>query len=373
LCRALHSVFLGTFLDCAPVVFAPAGIAPESETQLLLSIVCTIRDLYSTLLVDEAESLTEATQRSLCNRLGEILTHMAPYFPFGEGKLVGQDAKTEELLRDLCLVYCELTSLLSLVLARFKPTASTSSSRSTAKDARKDHAAAMRNEISNVAEYVIRSLQGSSKTVSNPMGQALSSKAYVGLLPTLWQSLNDTSTSQAILGAVLEHGTKISTSSAVKQKSVEFIGRLALLRTDPHVPKSFKNIWGAAESEKLRDWVLHLPKILWELGGTNPRFTEIILLFLLRFLQRKHSMINAQLTLGLAERLQPFFIVQHRSKGEISGPYNKIENELLRRLVLDVVTTLYFTGQPGSGLKASVEKAVKDSKEALYWQGIPRT
>jgi hypothetical protein len=79
------------------------------------------------------------------------------------------------------------------------------------------------------------------------------------------------------------------------------------LQTEPQYNGTFRFGQGVHESGKFRDFILHLPRVLWELGGTNlpttevnnqitPDVTErteltvlfqIILLFLLRLFQRK--------------------------------------------------------------------------------------
>lgn len=48
------------------------------------------------------------------------------------------------------------------------------------------------------------------------------------------------------------------------------------------------------DAKKFEDWVVHLPKALWELGSNNLSTTEIILRFLLRLFQRKSCLVHRE-------------------------------------------------------------------------------
>lgn len=82
------------------------------------------------------------------------------------------------------------------------------------------------------------SIKSQNVTVAQPMGQHLSASGYAALLPTIWSLLSDardgrrmeqedvTLRRRQVWDAVLDHGSRASTTSAVKKLVVEFIGRV---------------------------------------------------------------------------------------------------------------------------------------------------
>lgn len=91
-------------------------------------------------------------------------------------------------------------------------------------------------QISQVKDYVARLLSGvsiSSHTVARPM----TAPDYVALLPTVWMLLNnniehhDVNEGAGTLGALLDHGLQVSSASATKRPTVDFLVRLILVRS----------------------------------------------------------------------------------------------------------------------------------------------
>ena len=57
--------------------------------------------------------------------------------------------------------------------------------------------------------------------------------AYVALLPTVWSLANAQHSGmddQPVLAALVDHAIKASSTSAVKRHTIEFLGRLVLVR-----------------------------------------------------------------------------------------------------------------------------------------------
>jgi pre-rRNA-processing protein IPI1 len=140
-----------------------------------------------------------------------------------------------------------------------------------------------------VSDYVIQLLRGESASVSRPLAPA----AYVALLPTIWALL---STSQGmaspVLEAVVEHAVHVSSKSALKRWTVEFMARLVLvcvfififttallsfiqLDTERQYIGTFRVGRNSADEGKLEEWIMHLPQTLWEIGSSNLPITEV--------------------------------------------------------------------------------------------------
>ena len=87
-------------------------------------------------------------------------------------------------------------------------------------------------QINRVSQYIVDTLKG--KGVGQPvsaLSRPMSAAAYSSILPTVWTLLNSTDTlyAEAILGAVIEHAMQSSSPSAVKKRTIEFLGRLVLV------------------------------------------------------------------------------------------------------------------------------------------------
>jgi pre-rRNA-processing protein IPI1 len=107
------------------------------------------------------------------------------------------------------------------------------------------HHRALPPQLPAVTAHIIRLLRGEpAPGSSGTMARPISAQAYIAVLPSLWALINVPATRQAskqpkrdedvsgvedVLRAALEHALRASSASAVKQASVEFIGRLVLV------------------------------------------------------------------------------------------------------------------------------------------------
>jgi pre-rRNA-processing protein IPI1 len=227
--------------------------------------------------------------------------------------------KVEQSFQDLNLIYCQLTSL--LVLA--SDSRSTNNSRASRGKYRQTAIAqaskgVLSLQAERVSEYVIQLLRGE-VLLGSQVGRPLTPAAYTALLPTIWSLLNqplpnERQISSAVLQATLEHATKTSSNSAVKKLGIEFVARLVLvsqpalrwtlrldlnlsphqLETELQYQGSFTMARTPDEAKKFEDWLVHLPKVLWELGSNNLLTTEVILRFQLRLFQRKSCLVHQE-------------------------------------------------------------------------------
>lgn len=115
-----------------------------------------------------------------------------------------------------------------------------------------------------------------------------------------------------VLQATLEHAIKTPSNSAAKKHAIDFVARLVLasfslraflsssdtiasqLETELQYRGGFKVGRTSADVKKFEEWLIHLPKVLWELGSNHPSTTEVILRFLLRLCQRKSCLIHQE-------------------------------------------------------------------------------
>ncbi|KAI0639775.1 hypothetical protein C8Q77DRAFT_1082807 [Trametes polyzona] len=387
--RTLQATLVSIFLDCAPAVFSPSSSPPETELQMVL-VVCRIyRSLYGRILQDAAESghvhgPAEAD-------LHVMLSHLSPYFPFTATTAIPakRDIKVEQVFQDLNLIYCELSSFLVLVSqgGDRRPTAlhhpqSRSSRGKRSQPSANPASLVSSRQIQRVSEYIVRLLRGepSSSGIQPSLSRPITPQAYVSLLPTVWSLINTANpeveeASTSLFAALVEHAIKTSSTSAVKRHTVDFIGRLVLLDREPEYLGAFRVGRNADHDTKLEEWVLQLPKTLWELGGNHLTTSETIVRLLLRLSQRRSALFQPAAFNALRSRLMPYFVITHPARGKLPGPYSKLPAESpLRRLVLDLVATITANcsrkGTDCNDLVSAADEATQGTPEETYLTGV---
>ncbi|KAJ7619125.1 hypothetical protein DFH06DRAFT_1235406 [Mycena polygramma] len=357
LARTLHSTLISTFLDCAPSVFSPNGSVDETQAKLIVAVAEITRHLYGAVLQSEKDSERRSTA---CADLKSILGYMFPYFPF---RLNGsREIKAEQIFQALNLVFCELTSLLVLT--------SESAPNRRGKPATFGHSKdSLQVQTERVSDHVVQLLKGESLSTSQ-LGRPLTSATYSALLPTIWSLINNANpnlrtVSSEVLRATIEHATKVSSKSALKQITVEFIARVVLLNTETQF-NGHLNI-DSDTAHSVAEWVDHLPRCLWEMGAANLATTEIILRFLIILCQRRSRLPNPEAVWLLRSQIVPYFSITHATRGQILGPYSKLPPaSAVRGLALDLVASI---GDDPS-LTSAVDAAVLATEEEQYWQNI---
>ncbi|KAG1864121.1 hypothetical protein DFJ58DRAFT_772772 [Suillus subalutaceus] len=375
LARTLYSTLLASYLDCAPVVFSPSANPPEAELNLLTVTARIMRTLYGSILQDRF-SLSLAEEETLCD---EIVP-------------ARREIKVEHAFQDLNVIYCELTALLVLVSFR-RPSgdilrkARFPTSRSHASTSHVKHEGKLALQAGLVRTYVTRLLLGednSGAQISRPLIPTM----YIALLPTIWALLNEPKESHTrsqgeaptdtVLSAMLDHAIRTTSNSAVKALTVEFVARILLLETETDYCGYF-DVRNLGEQEKFQEWILHLPRTLWEIGPHNLAASETVIRSLLRLLQRGSIMIKHEEIMGLQTRLTPFFMITHPVRGRLPGPFTKIPTSsvLIRRLAVDLVVTILSVstrseGEERENLMIAVGSAVSGTLEEGYWQQLVR-
>ena len=225
----------------------------------MVAAVCRIcRSLYGRLLQNTTEVRnyhcrsiflgsdplqSGTTHDSAKTNLQTILSYLSPYFPFAiTAPNARRDVKVEQAFQDLNLIFCELSSFLLLVSQR--TTTHQSPSRNTPRPTRSNHSestntsarAVQSRQIERVSAYIVQLLQGQNPAPSQSLPRPITPQAYIALLPTIWSLVNDRRSdvsdhpSSLIFSVVVDHAIKASSTSSVKRHTVDFIGRLLLVR-----------------------------------------------------------------------------------------------------------------------------------------------
>ncbi|KAI6007344.1 hypothetical protein EDD15DRAFT_2396785 [Pisolithus albus] len=384
LARVLHPTLIASYLDCAPTTFSPGVNPSDTDLQLLTAAMEITRTLYSVILQDASQGSEAATH---CDDLKALLGHLSGYFPF---RPAHRDVKVEQAFQHLNVIYCELVSLLVLVLSlpglELGPQGDgrTQSSLPHAKADKK-----LQIQAGSVRAYIVRLLKGEGEP-DVQLPRPLTPTVYIALLPSIWALLNhldgpsihsDEVVSSTVLSAVLEHAIRTTSTSAVKHPTIEFVARLLLLERERGYVGFFKP-GGASADEKWLQWVLHLPRVLWELGDSNSFASATLIQTLLRLIQRGSFAVRHEHVASLCARLVPFFTITHPSRGQIPGPFRKLATSSPRagRLALDLSATLLAERTKGASddsnsssyqdFDDAVRAALKGTVEEEYWSHV---
>ncbi|KAK7463660.1 rRNA processing protein [Stygiomarasmius scandens] len=370
LARTLHSTLISAFLDCAPTVFSPSLSPPETEMDVIVAVTQIIHTLYGWMFTG-----SEPLSPGSVEELKAILGHMSPFFPFSPSGR--RDIKIENAFQDLNLKYCDLLSRLVLYSqsSTDKSTARTGKGVTSNVHQLNTHER-LWAQSERVCDYIVKLLGGNEP--EHHLTRPLSSASYNLLLPAIWSLMNlshqrkVTETSVNVWQATLKHSSTLSSKSALKRSTSDFVARIVLLETDAQYRGDFR--LGRNEENTLLDtWVTHLPKVLWELGSSNESVSETILLFLLRLIQRRSQIVQDKTLSALQTRFVPYFSVTHAVRGQIPGPYTKLSRagpapSRPRRLALDLaILLLQQSGVSNAALIEAVELVVKDTAEEDYW------
>ncbi|PLW10121.1 hypothetical protein PCANC_08866 [Puccinia coronata f. sp. avenae] len=325
LLRAMHPVLLSLFLDTAPTAFqselssTAASVTKSSSTASVspsLELVnCVVTCLHRLWQATMAAGLSIETKD--VKSLDIILTKMSPYFVFGADDITAQGTELKRLLQHLNLMYCDLVSLLALV----KP------------DGNNNTVAIQLNRVGN---YITRLLENKVISLNSNVG-TMNPEAYRGLFPIVWSLLRHDliqrenpnaereTWASRVVEAFIDHLNDLSPNSELKYLGVNFLARLCIMDDLPGCQLACElDVLSPETQEKLQQWLLGLPKLLWQLGSKNPRTSHLVLSFLHRVVSRPMMFFEKCLA-DLPPLLVPFFSIVNPFTGRtIPGPYSRL-------------------------------------------------
>ncbi|GAA6007619.1 hypothetical protein JCM10207_006411 [Rhodosporidiobolus poonsookiae] len=417
----LHPTLLSSFLDAAPTAFAPsaadalalssssgaggAGSATAAALETVEAVFAVARELFHRALSGqgaggeakqegaESGASEPADRRNARKALLALLSHAAPYFPFGSSlpspsssssSAAGQAADARAL--SLNLQFAELSSLLVLAEADAGERRAEKKGKGKAGEREREKRERVEEVVGGrVMEWVVAALKGELTTPTHPLGLPLPASAYAALEPTLWALLNqpDAARAKEVWDAVLVHSSKSAGAGGAetRRRAWEFAARAVLIQSDPAyvnrfdlvtlgaVPRSSQSQsqgGDLAADAPLARWIAAMPKWLWELGAKDAETSELVLSFLLKLAQQglskgvlPRSALSPLLTL-----LPPFFHLQHPTRGALPGPFCRLPAQSgAQEKALAVGWYLCFCGmfdeEEGRGLREAVERAVR--------------
>ncbi|KAA1110905.1 hypothetical protein PGT21_034100 [Puccinia graminis f. sp. tritici] len=350
LLRAMHPVMLSIFLDTAPTAFqselgstSPAitssssGASVSPSLELVNCVTTSLHRLWQASMAADLDVETKDIKS-----LETILIKMSPYFVFGGDDIIPQGTELKHMLQNLNLMYCDLVSLLAL--------------------AKPDCSNTVAIQLNRVGNYITRLLENKVISMNSSSGP-MQPEAYRRIFPIVWSLLKHDlvqrenpkadrdSWASRVIEAFIDHLNGLSPNSELKFLGLNFLARLCILDDLPGCQiASELDILAPETQEKLRQWMMGLPKLLWQLGTKNPTTSHLVLSFLHRVVSRPMIFFEACLP-DLGRLLVPFFSIDHPTSGRtLPGPYSRLPDSCRK---LSEGICWYLLNQPAHLLQSA--------------------
>jgi len=250
------------------------------------------------------------------------------------------NVKLKHLLQHLNLMYCDLVSLLALV----KPDCNNT----------------VAIQLNRVGNYITRLLENkviSTNSIAGPMHP----DAFRGIFPIIWSLLRHDLMQRAnpkaereswasrVIEAFIDHLNYLNPTSELKYLGINFLARLCIMDDLPGCQLACElDVLSPETQGKIREWMMGLPKLLWQLGTKSPATTHLVLSFLHRVVSRPMMFFHCCLA-ELGRLLAPFFSSTHPATGRpIPGPYGRLPSSC-RILAEGICWFLLNHSSPPSG------------------------
>ncbi|CAH7686154.1 expressed protein [Phakopsora pachyrhizi] len=418
LLRLLNPIILSTLLDTMPDIFTNQILQNNHKNpvrnsrcddaigggsvklELVWSLMSILRDLWRLNYYscgtghgrddDCDESMAEEDRKSLEGLVGRI----SCYFVFGDENVFKVDLATRRILDELNLIYCDLVSLLSLSRNRSK---SNNNIKQTKTDSK------FKIQLGRVGDYIIERVL--KRQENEVFKRILDVDDFRSVLGVIWLLIKKGSKdhsrssdgirgddrsdgdaagedegedacediSSKVLEGLVDYLEALKLNSEVRALGYEFIFKIFVL-DDLRGSDCFETLDQFSETTQLRlvELVLKLPKLIFELGNKNPRFTIMILSFLHRLVSRPMNFFRECLP-GLIKQLVPLFCYYSSNPATANKRDNRDGEDEMRMISLGLYSKMpsecqllmrsiawYLVNQddiPCEGLRFAIERA----------------
>ncbi|CAI2181828.1 19975_t:CDS:10 [Funneliformis geosporum] len=335
LLNIINPILLATWLDTAPSVFGTASALNQNLSSLeIIYLVLKIMVILWRATINYTLTYQEFTDKQwIESHLRQLIKHYVIYFPFGFESISTRDAKSEVILQEMNLMFCELTSLFLMTtkMTALEKEGLNNNKRLSQKKRKRivdmDSSESRPFWIEQVVEYIILFLS------SEPTSKA---EHLTALLPTIRNLLNylEKEERESIFRAILDYYKRCRAQSSSKRVIIEYISKFLLVREISHSQVPFHIHHDAPLAKEMQTWVLSLPKLLWELKTSNIETSREILYVLCDFAKRSgKGIFNDEIMIQLQTVLIPFLYVDLPNKGPLLGPFISLPQNLQRKTI----------------------------------------
>ncbi|KAJ2704381.1 rRNA processing protein [Coemansia sp. IMI 203386] len=309
-------------------IFGTNNIGSDKSLELCALVLQILQTLWRTAYVENVPS----SARDLIGFLRRCMV----YFPFGR-QYVG-DAQVEETLLAMNIKVCELVALVNLGAAESEELAAESqgwTQRATRFVLQAMGLKPSGSSSANKAEQGKPGQQASQRLQASVANVHLRPELFEHLLLALWrlaQGSRHKDTELLIAGAV-HYARSCALVSTSKTLCIRFLTRAIEIHWSRN--SSLRLLDLAPLHSIFAEWVLSLPKLMWQLRDRNQPASAAAAYALRLVCQRTHLLDDSAVA-TLQASLVPLFCVAVPSKGVVYGPFRTYPLSL-QKAVLEVV------------------------------------
>ncbi|KAI8078419.1 Rix1 complex component, partial [Thamnidium elegans] len=226
LIETFQPILVASWLEAAPAVFVSVSSISMSPALELLNQVLRLSLILWRAIVG-SEIISDLPKEWLNQHLQQLLKHFTVYFPYGADSFGNRGSKVDDLLQEMNIMLCELTSLFLLARKMQKNSTQIKNKMSNAK---------LTEHIPEWAENVVEHVLGVLGYQSEDGTMTTASSSFrmenlVSLLPAIWGFLNCLEYEESItmFKALLGYYDLCQPNSASKRVALEFITRVYMV------------------------------------------------------------------------------------------------------------------------------------------------
>ncbi|OBZ82599.1 Testis-expressed sequence 10 protein, partial [Choanephora cucurbitarum] len=364
LIETFQPILVASWLEAAPSVFMSSAqaISMTPALELLYEILRLSLVLWRAMV--SSNHIKETSLDWLNRHLQTLLKHLTVYFPYGADGLGQRSSKVNDLLQEMNIMLCELTSLFLLARTMQKST-------DVDEHANKRRKLTEENDdnipswATTVVDHVLTLLgYGNENNQMTTTSSSFSADHLTSLLPALWGFLNclEYEESISVFRATLQYYHSCQPNSASKKVLLNFITRAYMIQSTPSYQGQFIITKESELARLLSEWLVSLPKTLWQLRANHIETSRIILSVMCAIAKRGDKDVFEGETLKQVETaLVPFFFVQ-LARGPLFGPFNELPADVQQR-ALDYV---YYLDHPSDKITKAIERCQQVQQVGLY-------
>ncbi|CAO0792684.1 unnamed protein product [Mucor circinelloides] len=342
LIETFQPILVASWLEAAPSVFISIStISMTPALELLHEILKLSLVLWRAMV--GSEIISTLSRDWLNTHLQSLLKHFTVYFPYGADSFGNRGSKVDDMLQEMNIMLCELTSL--YLLARTMQTNNVSQLKLSERQMKRRKIAMEEEQDDQLPDWAetvvghvlgVLGLDAEGNTVST--NSSFRTENLVSLLPAIWGFLNCLNYEESItmFKAALSYYNACQPNSSSKRVMLDFITRAYMVQSTPSYNGQFIITKHSELANMLQEWFLSLPKVLWQLRSNHIETSRSILNIMCDVAKRSDKdVFDVSTLLEVETKLVPFFFV-NIAKGPLFGPFSELPADVQQR-ALDYV------------------------------------
>lgn len=318
------------WLETAPTLLTTGNLSSSSALLSLMEMVLTVMNLLWKMVL-QTELQSHVSKTWLSSHYKTLSRHFLIYFPFQIPAFAIKDSKVENLIQSMNIHFAQ-------ILANFYLVSSGMGSSGNNSDNVIDNPL---STAQKVVEYVTNLLDSKTDTKLVNTIKPETLNQVLGIVKILIKGM-DSEISASLLNAVITYHTAHHSTSVTKRHTTYFLGETFTKQSSTLTTTS-------VITTSALEWFATLPKLAWELKGTDHALTNTIFETILKALRNPLYGGNKDLTKALLMGFIPYFYVKTK-KGAMFGPFSYLPMEIQKTLL----SVLYYLPELSEKLVSAV-------------------